>query len=147
MTSILLERYARIWKMSAYDSKFHDGFVDGFLIRESQVIIFIRTDDNEAFAMVADDVTRMRVDNLLQGNIIFDIVMRQGRELTRSDMDVYGFAASPDDEKLANDKLERLRTEDRVALEINPSYGCKCFLIAQSVALIPRSELKCLNLW
>jgi hypothetical protein len=46
--------------MSAYDSKFHDGFVDGFLIREPQVIVFIRTDDNEAFALVADGVTRMR---------------------------------------------------------------------------------------
>jgi hypothetical protein len=133
--------------MNAYDSKFHDGFVDGFLIRERQVIIFIRTDDNEAFALVADDVTRMRVDSLLQGNIIFDIVMRQGEELTRSDMDVFGFAASLDGEALANDKLERLRTENRVALEINPSYGCECFLIAQAVILIPRSELQHLDLW
>jgi hypothetical protein len=133
--------------MNAYDSKFHDGFVDGFLIRERQVIIFIRTDENEAFALVADDVTRMRVDRLLQGNIIFDIVMRQGQELTRSDMEVYGFAASPDGEKLANDKLEWLRIENRVALEINPSYGCECFLIAQAVKLISRSELQHLNLW
>jgi hypothetical protein len=133
--------------MNAYDSKFHDGFVDGFLIRERQVIIFIRTDENEAFALVADDVTRMRVDRLLQGNIIFDIVMRQGQELTRSDMDVFGFAESLDGEALANDKLERLRTENRVALEINPSYGCECFLIAQAVKLISRSELQHLNLW
>ena len=133
--------------MNAYDSKFHDGFVDGFLIRERQVIIFIRADDNEAFALVADDVTRMRVDSLLQGNIIFDIVMRQGQELTRSDVDVFGFAASLDGEALANDKLERLRTENRVALEINPSYGCECFLIAQAVKLIPRSELQHLDLW
>jgi hypothetical protein len=133
--------------MNAYDSKFHDGFVDGVLIREAQVIIFIRTNDNEAFALVADDVTTMRVDSLLHGNIIFDIVMRQGQELTRSDMEVYGFAASPDGEKLANDKLEWLRIENRVALEINPSYGCECFLIAQAVTLIPRSELKRLDLW
>jgi hypothetical protein len=26
--------------MNAYESEFHDGFVDGFLIREWQVIIF-----------------------------------------------------------------------------------------------------------
>jgi hypothetical protein len=62
-------------------------------------------------------------------------------------MDAYGFAANPDGEKLANDKLERLRIENRVALEINPSYGCECFLIAQTVTLIPRSALKDLNLW
>jgi hypothetical protein len=133
--------------MNANNSKFHDGFVDGLLIRESQVIIFIRAENNEEFALVADDVTRMRVDRLLEGNIIFDIVMRRGSELTRSDMDVYGFAASPDGEKQANDWLERLRIENRVALEINPSYGCECFLIAQAVTLIPRSELKNLNLW
>jgi hypothetical protein len=132
--------------MNAYNSKFHDGFVDGFLIREPQVIIFIRTEGDEAFALIADDVTRMRVDSFLQGNIIFDIVMRHGNELTRSDVDVYGFAADPNGERLANDKLERLRMEDRVVLEINPSYGCECFLIAQAVTLIPRSELKTLNL-
>jgi hypothetical protein len=38
---------------------------DGVIICEAQVIIFIRTDGNEEFAMVADDVTRMRVDGLL----------------------------------------------------------------------------------
>jgi hypothetical protein len=133
--------------MNAYDSKFHDGFVDGFLIREPQVIVFIRTYGNEAFALVADDVMRMRVDALLQGNIIFDIVMRQGEELTRSDVDIFGFAANRDGEKLANDKLERLRIEKRVALEINPSYGCECFLIAQAITLIPRSELHRFDLW
>ena len=72
--------------MTAYDSKFHDGFVDGFFIREPQVIIFIKTDGNEEFALIADDVTRMRVDGFLQGNIIFDIVIRQGEDLTRRDV-------------------------------------------------------------
>ena len=133
--------------MDGLDGKFHDGFLDGFLIREAQVFIFIRTDGNEEFALVADDVTRMRVDSLLQGNIIFDIVVRRGEELTRSDVDVYGFAADSDGEKRASDMLERLRTENRVALEINPSYGCECCLIAQSVTLIPRSRLRELNLW
>jgi hypothetical protein len=40
--------------MNAYGSKFHDGFVDGFLIREPQVIVFIRTYDNKAFAEPAN---------------------------------------------------------------------------------------------
>ena len=30
-----------------------------------------------------------------QGNISFDIVIRKGHELTKSDVDVYGFAAGP----------------------------------------------------
>jgi len=37
--------------MSAYKSKFHDGFLDGFLIRDLQVIIFLRTDGNDAFTL------------------------------------------------------------------------------------------------
>ncbi len=133
--------------MNAYDSKFHDGFVDGFFIREPQVIIFIRTDGNEEFALVADDVTRMRVDGLLQGNIIFDIVIRRGEDLTRRDVDIYGFAPGSDGEERASELLQQLRTENRVAFEINPSYGCECFLIAQAVTLVPRSELKNLDLW
>ena len=34
--------------MSAYNSKFYDGF---FLIRALQVIVFLRTDGNEAFTL------------------------------------------------------------------------------------------------
>jgi hypothetical protein len=37
--------------MSASKTKFHDGFLDGFLIRDPQVIIFLRTDGNEAFTL------------------------------------------------------------------------------------------------
>jgi len=37
--------------MSAYKSKFHDEFLDGFLIRDAQAIIFLRTDGNEAFTL------------------------------------------------------------------------------------------------
>ena len=70
-----------------------------------------------------------------------------GEDLIRSDVDVYGYAANSDGEKRAIDMLHRLRTENRVALEINPSYGCECFMIAQAVTLIPRSELQQLNLW
>ncbi len=133
--------------MNAYDSKFHDGFVDGFFIREPQVIVFIRTDDNEAFALVVDGVTRMRVDSLREGNIIFDIVISRGEDLTRSDVDIYGFAANADGERRATEKLQKLRTENQLALEINPSYGCECFLIAEAVTLVRRSELNNLHLW
>jgi hypothetical protein len=35
--------------MSAYQSKFQDGFLNGFLIRDPQVTIFLRTDGHEAF--------------------------------------------------------------------------------------------------
>ena len=38
-------------RISAYKSKFHHGFLDGFLIRDPQVIIFLRTDGNEAFTL------------------------------------------------------------------------------------------------
>ena len=37
--------------MSAYKSRFHYGFLDGFLIRDPEVIIFLRTDANEAFTL------------------------------------------------------------------------------------------------
>ena len=37
--------------MSAYKSKFHDGFLDGFLMHDTQVMIFLRTNGNEAFTL------------------------------------------------------------------------------------------------
>jgi hypothetical protein len=37
--------------MSAYYSRFHDGFLDGFLVGDPHVIIFLRTDGDEAFTL------------------------------------------------------------------------------------------------
>jgi hypothetical protein len=41
----------RTGRSPSLNSKFHDGFLDGFLIRDPQVIIFLRTDGNEAFTL------------------------------------------------------------------------------------------------
>jgi hypothetical protein len=38
-------------KYERVQSKFHDGFLDGSLIHDPQVIIFLRTDGNEAFTL------------------------------------------------------------------------------------------------
>jgi hypothetical protein len=37
--------------MSAYKSRFHDGFLDGLLIRDPEVMIFLWADGNEAFTL------------------------------------------------------------------------------------------------
>lgn len=89
----------------------------------------------------------MLVDNFREGSSIFDIAIRQGEDLTRDDMNVYGYADTPDGEKAANDMLERMRRENRLALEINPSYGCECFLIAQTITFIDRAELRAIDLF
>jgi hypothetical protein len=56
--------------------QFHDGFVDGFLIRESSVIVFLSTMEKEPFVIVASEVERMQADDFRQGNIIFDVLTR-----------------------------------------------------------------------
>jgi hypothetical protein len=126
--------------MSEYDV-FHDGFVEGFLIKDSQLIIFLRTWDKKLFALIADDVEGMRADNFKEGNIIFDIVVRQGLGLIRGDMDGYDFVASSLGESQRTAALERSRSENRLALEISSSYGCTCILTASSVKLLARSDV------
>jgi len=37
--------------MNAYKNKFHDGFLDGLLIRDPRVILFLKTDGNETFTL------------------------------------------------------------------------------------------------
>lgn len=126
---------------------FHDGFVEGFLIRDSQVIIFLSTREKEAFALIADDVAGMRADNFKEGNIIFDIAVRRGFDMTRSDMDGYDFTTGSLGENKSSETLERSRKENRVALEISSSYGCNCILTARSVTLLNRSALIASSLW
>jgi hypothetical protein len=120
---------------------FHDGFVEGFLIKDSQVIIFLKTSEKELFALIADDVAGMRADNFKEGNIIFDVVIRQGSDLVPGDMDGYDFATGPLGESQRTTVLERSRNENRLALEITSSYGCTCILTASSVKLLPRSDV------
>jgi hypothetical protein len=120
---------------------FHDGFLDGFLILESSVLLFLSTMEKQPYVLIARGVEQMKADDFRQGNIILDVLTRRGNEISINDVKfLYGTQAGEVGDRQARKILERITQEDRIALEVNPSYGCECLLIAQAVTMHTRSE-------
>jgi hypothetical protein len=116
--------------------QFHDGFLNGLLIQNTTVYVFISTDKSKKFVLEGRDVLSLKADGFRQGNIIYDVLVRDGDEVTLEDIqNFYEFK----DEANALKKLEDVRRKT-VVLEINPSYGASCLILAGSVDLITYQE-------
>ncbi len=115
--------------------RFHDGFLDGLLIQGATVRVFLSTYSKQEFVLEVCGVLSLKADGFRQGNIIFDVLIRDGDDLTIHDiMNFFEF----NEEAKALEKLEEARRKNLVALEINPSYGASCTILAESVELLPR---------
>ena len=106
--------------------------MDGLLLSNGGVQLFLSTDEKQSFILHVAGLRSLRLNNFREGNIIFDIVVRAGDEVTSRDMvELFGFS---NDEK-ALQKLEGVHRESLIVLEINPSYGASCLMLATSVTL------------
>ena len=78
--------------------QFHDGFYNGMFIRESSVDIFIANHIKQRFVVSATEVAALVSTDIRAGNIIFDIVCRNGIEITLDDIrEAHGFGDMPRD--------------------------------------------------
>lgn len=101
---------------------FHDGHFDGFLIENPKLVyLFLRTHDGTSFTLVLKEVEALRLDDIRQGNLIFDLVLRSGNQLTGSDMsELYGTSV--------DQQIEGLLAKNRDGgqlLEVNATYGAQ----------------------
>jgi hypothetical protein len=124
--------------MKNYD-QFHDGWLDGLLINQKSVQVFLSTEERAPFVVVADGVVALAADGFKAGNIVFEVVTRQKEELTLQDITrAYALAEGATDQ---GDKLlVKALEQNLIVLEINPSHGASCILLAESVDLIRRGE-------
>jgi hypothetical protein len=87
---------------------FHDGHFDGLRIGQGKSVdLYLRTQDGKSFNLVLQDVDALTLTGIKAGNIIFDLVLRNSEQLTRSDMaELYGVHI---DAPQATDLLNRKR--------------------------------------
>ena len=122
--------------MKIFD-QFHDGSLDGFLVQGSTLSVFLSTANKQEFILKASGVLSLKVDGFRQGNIIYDVIVRSSNEVTFDDIiSFYDFK----DEAKALLKLEDTRHKNLAVLEINPSYGATCIILAASIDLLSRHE-------
>jgi len=113
---------------------FHDGHFDGLRIGPSKLVgLFLRTQDGKSFILALREVDAMRLSEIKQGNIIFDLVSRSATELTRSDMaELYSVDV---DAPQATDLLKAKREQGFQLLEINASYGAQGLVLFQTLEI------------
>lgn len=125
--------------MKHYD-QFHDGWLDGLLIEDKTVRLFLSTEEKLPFTFLANGVLALSGSGFKAGNIIFDVISRQADELTHGEIvSVYGIegvTAVDEAQKL----LDRARDRNLIILEISPSYGASCMILAESIELLSGRE-------
>ena len=83
----------------------------------------------------------LAADGFKAGNIVFEVVTRQQEELTLQDITrAYGLAEGVTGQDQAQKLLAKALEQNLIVLEINPSYGASCILLAESVELLHRRE-------
>ena len=120
---------------------FHDGSFDGLLLDDKSAHIFVATDAHERHVIVADGVVVLKADDIRQGNIILDVVARHASELSANDLDAFLYdPQDPKEKEQAAVLLRRAQTGALTLLQISPSYGATCSVLAKTFELLDHRE-------
>jgi hypothetical protein len=120
---------------------FHDGVLEGVWVDDSTAYVFLSTFRRERFAAVANGVVALTVTNFKKGNLIFEAVTRGHEELTMDDIAaLYDLREGKEGDEQAAKLLAKARQERLSILEISPSYGATCLLLAHSIEIIDQNE-------
>jgi len=119
--------------------EFHDGWFEGLWIDGPRAHVYLSTIEKERFTIVAEGVVGLSVDDIKTGNIILEVLTRTHEELSEHDVATLRELQMIDKSK-ENIPLERAHQQKLMILEINPSYGGSCLILARSFDLIRRRE-------
>ncbi len=120
---------------------FHDGFIDGVLLSDSEARIFLRTVSGDRFTLALNEVEALRVNDLRQGNIVFEIRFLEPRQLDSSFVfELYEYSDEHKKTFVLKEWIEKALQNNLTALEITPSYGCTILAVFKSYTLLDGRE-------
>lgn len=121
--------------------EFHDGWFEGLWINDETVHVFLSTEGRERFVIVAEKVEALSVDGIRAGNIIFEVLIRDPAEVLLPEIQtLYQLPEGPVGETQGANLLQKARLQDGKLLEINPSYGASCLVLAGSIEIVSRGD-------
>jgi hypothetical protein len=114
-------------------SEFHDGFLDGVLITpERGLDVYLRTRPGKRARVFLSGVVAASLTEFREGNIILEVLVREGAEITLQDVArIYGLAPEHEVERWEEDLVGRASDSRLVLLEVNPSFGASCMVLAE----------------
>jgi hypothetical protein len=120
---------------------FHDGVLEGVWVDDSTAYVFLSTLMKKRYSVVADGIVALTVTNFKKGNLIFEVVARGHEELTMDDIAALcDLREGKEGEEQAAKLLAKARQERLSILDISPSYGATCLLLAHSIKIIDQNE-------
>ena len=114
-------------------SEFHDGFLDGVLIpAERSLHVYLRTASGKKTQVLLTGVVAVNLSGFREGNIILDVLVRQGSEIRAQDIgSVHQLEPDRDPKPWDAALLRRAHDSGMILFEINPSYGATCMVLAE----------------
>ncbi|HET7107379.1 MAG TPA: hypothetical protein VFI38_11260 [Candidatus Acidoferrum sp.] len=116
---------------------FHDGNFEGFLVNPNkEVLIFLRTREDKRYILALKSVQAMSISEVKAGNVIFDLVFREVRDLTTLDLVVL-YDADSNSSQTAK-FLNSLKERNLRIMELNASYGAKGLFLFERFEITER---------
>ena len=116
---------------------FHDGYFDGlWLGLNKRAHLFLRTVNGESFVMVLEGVKALALNEVKEGNIIFDFAFRSTEKIVHADMEEL-YAVGSDPLPLVK-ALQAANAEGLQILELNSSYGAHGLVLFHTWSLSQR---------
>ena len=116
---------------------FHDGSFDGVWISaDNMVQLFLTTVDHKRFTVVLDGVKAMHLENVREGNIVFDVSLIDTGQLTERHIEsLYELSNVARDRQIAT-LLASARQEGLRMLEMTTSYGAEGVVLFKGIELL-----------
>jgi hypothetical protein len=116
---------------------FHDGFVDGILVRGSSAHVLLRTVTEQRHTLQLNEVNTLRANNFRQGNIILEVNLLSVSQLDHSFVfQAYDHNDHSKQEFVLEDWKRNAIEKRFVAIAITASYGCELLAVFRSHNLI-----------
>lgn len=120
---------------------FHDGNLTGMRVTDKTLHLYLTATDKQKFIVTIPNVRRMRADNFLEGNIVFDVTVHQHSELSKEKLRcVYGYNEEEAAKYLSKNMAE-IADKKLSLFELGSSYGCELLvLFAGTIQIESESE-------
>lgn len=117
-------------------SEFHDGFLEGLHIDKDEkfVRVYLCSLEGQRTIVSLSGVVVLKAGGFREGNTIFDVVIRDADEITLADItELYELVPDKEPHAWQHKLMEKVKEKELRILEVNPSYGGSCLVLAQGI--------------
>jgi hypothetical protein len=125
-------------------SEFHDGNLEGLRTdKDTKIVqVYLSTDEKVRTTAVLSGVLKLKAEGFREGNIILDVSTRDSDEITLADIaELYNLDSTHEPNSWEHKLMDKIREERLKILEVNPSYGAQCLILAQTIEFVSGKEL------